>query len=143
MPYYSVTLEWDDRYVVAPVEAENVEAAIAAAYEWANDGGYDTQDTYDDCGETYVGFVGVHETMEDAENAHTRDGEEQPIPFEHRSDGEKLQAVTKVAAQMLAALEAAFASPTNAMNPYTEISRNMRTAIVAAKELGITPEGSS
>lgn len=86
MTIYAVTLEWDDRYVVAPVEADSVEKAIEAAYEWANDGGYDSQDTYDDSGNTYVGHIVACETMEDAENARPHDGDCLEIPFQHRSD---------------------------------------------------------
>lgn len=104
---YSVTLCWDDRYVVAAVEAANVAAAIAAAYEWAGDGGYDEQDTFDGGGgETYVGHIAEHPTLADAERAGSLDGDPLPIPFEHLGDSEKLAIVTLQRNELRAALAA-------------------------------------
>jgi hypothetical protein len=67
---------------------------------------YDKQDSYDEGGETFVGHVAVHDTMEDAEDASSRDGDPLPIPYDHQEDGEKLAIRDEQLAELVTAAKA-------------------------------------
>lgn len=147
MTIYAVTLSWDDRYVVAPVEADNIAQAIERAHEWADDGGYDFQRTWDEPGPTYVSWITEKPTMDAADNAGPCDGACLPIPLEARSDSDKLAEVTHAARAMLAALKKACSEldPTLRPDPHTgnwsPAYTAVRAAIAQAEAAGIKVEG--
>lgn len=88
--FFAVTLEYHATYhMEVGVEARSVEQAIKLAYEDNGDGWR----AYDDCGDTYVGHIAEHPSLESAENAYAHEGDCLPIPLVDREDREKLEAL--------------------------------------------------
>lgn len=100
---FSVTLEYHEtHYIVVPVEARNVDEAIALALQTE---AWESAKPYDTVGDTFVGHVASHASMASAERAGCREGEGLVIPFEFQEDSEQLADVKDVASVMLAALQ--------------------------------------
>lgn len=96
--YYAVTLEYHATYHrTVGVEAPSIDEAIRIAYEDDGDG----WKSYDDCGDTYVGHIGEHDSLDDAENAYGHQGEALPIPIKDRDVHEKLDALSLVSTEAL------------------------------------------
>lgn len=127
---FAVTLEYHEtHYIVVPVEARNVDEAIALALQTE---AWESARPYDAVGDTFVGHVGRHDSMAAAERAGCREGEALTVPFEYQEDCEQLADVKVVAGVLLAALQ-------DLLNSRPMSGDRARAALAQAAALGIVP----